>query len=80
MKIERDAGFIRSLLDEIRSGKTNFQAMSDGVADAIGVEPIGQSREEADKLEAHLKMMRDEGLISYEGPLCGGVYFDVALT
>ena len=69
MKVERDAAYVQSLLEEILGGRTNFHAFSDSAAEKALIEPFtGLTTDEAEKMAAHLTMMKSEGLITYEGP------------
>lgn len=78
MKVTRDAAYVAELLDEIAQGRTNFHVLSDTAAEALLIEPItGLSVAEADKLDAHLRMMKNEGLITYEGPSTDGLFYSV---
>ncbi|SDQ17177.1 DUF2513 domain-containing protein [Pseudovibrio sp. Tun.PSC04-5.I4] len=60
---KRDMDLVRDLLLKIESGEKVFEITSDEESAILGCDPIGMSQEEAHKLEYHLRLLDDAGLI-----------------
>lgn len=66
---KRDMDLIRATLLEIEAGREYFETQSDEVAVALGGSDLpGLSSEEADKLEYHLWLLDNSGMVKFTQP------------
>lgn len=75
----RDMDLIRDLLLQIEAGKRSFSVVSIEIAAALGMEGVGQSAAEAAKLEYHLALLEERGLVKFT-KLSGGMWAVQHLT
>lgn len=72
--------FIRDLLLEIEGGRGSFSILTKGRANALRLSADGAlSREAADRLEYHLELLEENGLVQFNSK-SGGEYFVKRIT
>ena len=65
--MRRDMDLIRDLLLKIEGGQKVFEILPDDAAEALGVQlETPMSREEAERLEGHLNLLKNAGYIEVE--------------
>ncbi|WP_428525980.1 DUF2513 domain-containing protein [Roseibium sp.] len=74
--MQRDMDMVRDIMLEIETGKKVFEVRSDDTSRILMVEELGMSREEADKLEHHLKLIQNRGLAEFTRTGGGGWIVD----
>jgi len=71
--MKRDMDMIRDLLLEIEGGRKMFQTVSNTEAEMLGIpDEAGLSREDAEKLQLHLELLEQQGLIEVAFKALGG--------
>lgn len=71
--LKRDMDMIRELLLQIEGGKRSFSVISTEIAAALGMGDLGQPASEAAKLEYHLTLLEERGLVRFT-KLSGGMW------
>lgn len=65
--LKRDMDLIRSLLLEMEAGKVVFLVVAEDVGETIGIAPEDTlPKEEAARLEMHLDLLEDAGLVEFQ--------------
>ena len=80
--MKRDMDFIGELLLKIENGQTSFEVIGSSAAAALGTSPDegAMTDEDAQKLEGHLNLLEQAGLIEVMALSLGGHYFIKDLT